>query len=162
MASKAATACSSSSAFDVAPSSSPSRASLAPDPPGRIGCAPWLFSLRERAEPMPTDAPIMTKRVLNTHGKCPQGTQFSGMSWFAGCTGYFRRAGSNAKCLSLDAQQHAAENHAMQRRHAVPVEQPEQPARLEEGDLLQSTLTPIECFNAEFEQCFPGQFHFCP
>lgn len=63
--------------------------------------------------------------VLKTQSSYSQASLFPGMSAFAGCTRCFRRAGGDSKGLSPDAQQHAAENNVMQRRHHIPVQQPE-------------------------------------
>ena len=49
----------------------------------------------------------------------------SGGSARAGSDGRFRRASRNSKSLALDAHQHPTENDVMQRRHRVPVNQPE-------------------------------------
>ena len=78
------------------------------------------------------------------------------MSGSAGSTGRFRRAGGNLKSLSLNAQQHTAENNVMQRCYRVPVQQSDSAAGLEESHLLQGTLTRTARLNAELEQRFSG------
>src|ERR1017187_6158031 len=128
---KAATACSSASVFDAsracvcAPSSSPSGASFSADRPCRMGCAPWLFRLRESAEPIPPAAPMMTNRVFSKlkafilKPSILRHVRVHPMHWLL-------PPGSRQFEEPLaDAQQHAAEYNPVQGRHCILVKQPE-------------------------------------
>src|SRR5947209_5064331 len=65
--------------------------------------------------------PILLGRasIVKTQGSYPQATLVSGTSGF---DGRFRRDGGNLESLALDAQQHAAEDNAMQRCDRIPVQ----------------------------------------
>src|SRR4030095_1411839 len=55
-----------------------------------------------------------------------------------------------------DAQQHATENHVMQRCDGVPIEKAKQAAGVEQGTLLQHALELTRGLNAKLDQCFAG------
>ena len=64
------------------------------------------------------------------------------------------------KGLALDALQHAVEDDVVEGQNAIPVENAEEAAGLEDGLLVEIAASGSIGFNAEFEKGDAGEFHF--